>query len=212
LTSQAARRAPGPPPEERDEADEDAEHETVDAGPRIPPDNGANDQSGQQIGKGGRWKPILAQNGSPPVPARLRLARQRPLPPQPTSVLLDTRNFNCDVLNCLLLHGPGKAQLPAQGHPRTIFRRALEHENLVLAEVTAREIGRVTIAEALELTALVAQKEPHRHPRVGGLMAAALSRGRPDSDESEQRSRRPQHLAHSKILRQLGSVTRRFSM
>jgi hypothetical protein len=32
----------------------------------------------------------------------------------------------------------------------------------VLAEVTAREIGRVTIAEALELTALVARKQPHR--------------------------------------------------
>jgi hypothetical protein len=35
----------------------------------------------------------------------------------------------------------------------------------VLAEVTAREIGRVTIAEALELTALVARKQPHRHGR-----------------------------------------------
>jgi hypothetical protein len=31
--------------------------------------------------------------------------------------------------------------------------------------VTAREIGRVTIAEALELTALVAQKQPHRYGR-----------------------------------------------
>jgi hypothetical protein len=31
--------------------------------------------------------------------------------------------------------------------------------------VTAREIGRVTIAEALELTALVARKEPHRYGR-----------------------------------------------
>ena len=29
------------------------------------------------------------------------------------------------------------------------LRRALERGNLVLAEVTAREIGRVTIAEAL---------------------------------------------------------------
>jgi len=28
----------------------------------------------------------------------------------------------------------------SQGHPRTIFRRALERGNLVLAEVTAREI------------------------------------------------------------------------
>jgi hypothetical protein len=53
----------------------------------------------------------------------------------------------------------------SQGHPRTIFRRALEHDNLVLAEVTAREIGRVTIAEALELTALVARKQPHRYGR-----------------------------------------------
>ena len=33
------------------------------------------------------------------------------------------------------------AASPSQGHPRTIFRRALEHDNLVLAEVTAREIG-----------------------------------------------------------------------
>ncbi|HYT52698.1 MAG TPA: hypothetical protein VEL10_10880 [Gaiellaceae bacterium] len=29
----------------------------------------------------------------------------------------------------------------------------------------AREIGRVTIAEALELTALVARKQPHRYGR-----------------------------------------------
>ena len=35
----------------------------------------------------------------------------------------------------------------------------------MLAEVTAREIGRVTIAEALELTALVARKQPHRYGR-----------------------------------------------
>jgi hypothetical protein len=38
-------------------------------------------------------------------------------------------------------------------------------DNLVLAEVTAREIGRVTIAEALELTALVARKQSHRYGR-----------------------------------------------
>jgi hypothetical protein len=33
--------------------------------------------------------------------------------------------------------------------------------------VTAREIGRVTIAEALELTALVARKQPDRYGRGG---------------------------------------------
>jgi hypothetical protein len=35
----------------------------------------------------------------------------------------------------------------------------------VLAQVTAREIGRVTTAEALELTALVARKQPDRYGR-----------------------------------------------
>ena len=37
----------------------------------------------------------------------------------------------------------------------------------MLAEVTARAIGRVTIAEALELTALVARKQPQRYGRFG---------------------------------------------
>jgi hypothetical protein len=57
------------------------------------------------------------------------------------------------------------ASTTSQGHPRSIFRRALEHDNLALAEVTAREIGRVTIGEGLELTALVARKQPERYGR-----------------------------------------------
>jgi hypothetical protein len=77
----------------------------------------------------------------------------------------------------------------SQGHPRTIFRRALERGNLVLAEVTAREIGRVTIAEALELTALVARKPPHRYGRFAARWlclyledGAAVSRRATDTD------------------------------
>jgi len=54
----------------------------------------------------------------------------------------------------------------SQGHPRTVFRRALEHGNLLVAETTAREIGRLSLAEALELTMLIARKDPRRHPRV----------------------------------------------
>ena len=62
--------------------------------------------------------------------------------------------------------GPrGGSSVDLAGHPRTVFKRALEHDNLVLAEVTAREIGCVTIAEALELTALVARKQPERYGR-----------------------------------------------
>jgi hypothetical protein len=43
--------------------------------------------------------------------------------------------------------------------------------------VTAREIGRVTIAEALELTALVARKQPDRYGRFCRTLALRLSRG-----------------------------------
>ncbi len=48
----------------------------------------------------------------------------------------------------LRLHSPsrapgGGAASTSQGHPRTVFKRALERDNLVLAEVTAREIGHV---------------------------------------------------------------------
>jgi len=53
----------------------------------------------------------------------------------------------------------------AQGHPRTIFRRAIEHGNLILAEGMAQELGQITLTEALELVALVAQKDPRRHSR-----------------------------------------------
>src|SRR5262249_44292226 len=46
------------------------------------------------------------------------------------------------------------------------FKRALQHDNLLVAEATAREIGHVSLVEALELTALIARKAPRRHPGV----------------------------------------------
>jgi hypothetical protein len=41
-----------------------------------------------------------------------------------------------------------------------VFRRAIERENLVGAELYARMMGGVTLVEALELTALVALRDP----------------------------------------------------
>jgi hypothetical protein len=55
--------------------------------------------------------------------------------------------------------------LTAQGHPRRIFATAIERGNVVMAEATARELGRISLEEALELTALVAEKEPERRSR-----------------------------------------------
>ena len=36
-----------------------------------------------------------------------------------------------------------------------------------MAEALAREIGRISLAEALELTILIGRKEPRRLPKVG---------------------------------------------
>ena len=64
--------------------------------------------------------------------------------------------------------GPRKARtLTAQGHPRAIFQRAVERGNLLLAETTAREMGKISVGEALELVALIARHDPPRHGRAG---------------------------------------------
>ena len=68
--------------------------------------------------------------------------------------------------------GPGKAGLTAQGHPRATFQRAIERGNLLIAETVLREIGRVSLVEALQLTALIAVKDPRRHARVSARWLA----------------------------------------
>jgi len=54
----------------------------------------------------------------------------------------------------------------AKGHPRATFQRAIEHGNLAVAETVLRELGRPSLGELLELTILIAFKNPHRQPRV----------------------------------------------
>ena len=56
--------------------------------------------------------------------------------------------------------------MTATGRPRAIFQRAVSRGNLVVAEVTAREMGRISLLEALDLTALIALKDPRRRSRV----------------------------------------------
>ena len=54
----------------------------------------------------------------------------------------------------------------SEGRPYSIFKRALQRRNLPTAEAAARQLPRVNLADALELTILIARKEPRRHPRV----------------------------------------------
>ena len=69
--------------------------------------------------------------------------------------------------------GPGEACTGNHGTPTAIFRKAIERGNLVVAEVTALELGRLDLADALELTALTALKD---RPRSRRLAARWLER------------------------------------
>jgi hypothetical protein len=71
--------------------------------------------------------------------------------------------------------------LIAQGHPRSIFNRAVERGNLVIAEATARELGSLTLESA----------RPSRQPALDGhrCFGAALT--------ARVASRRSQGIANS---------------
>jgi hypothetical protein len=56
----------------------------------------------------------------------------------------------------------------AQGHPRAIFRRAIERGNLILAAGMARELGQSPSPKHSRLVALVAQK-------VAGALSGPVS-------------------------------------
>jgi hypothetical protein len=79
-----------------------------------------------------------------------------------------------------LRHPPGRTRLhgataytrpsggisTSQGRPHSILRRALLHGNLLVAEATAKELPQLNLTDSLELTMLIARKDPRRHPRV----------------------------------------------
>jgi len=57
--------------------------------------------------------------------------------------------------------------LTAQGSAYSTFKLAIERGNLAVAEVTLRtEIPRPSLLDLLELTALIALKDPNRYARV----------------------------------------------
>jgi len=78
----------------------------------------------------------------------------------------------------------------SQGHARSVFKRALEHDNLVVAEATAEEIGHFSLVEALELTALIAR---NRAVTLASLRdgCCATSRNIPRRRSRRRESSRP---------------------
>jgi hypothetical protein len=53
-----------------------------------------------------------------------------------------------------------------KGTPRGRFQRAIERGNLMGAESAARELGRLSLSDALALLLLIARKDPTRYSRA----------------------------------------------
>ena len=67
----------------------------------------------------------------------------------------------------------------AQGSPaRHVFGRAIEHRSVVLAVIAARELGRLSLEQALELVLLYGEAEDRRYERAALrlLSRAAIER------------------------------------
>jgi hypothetical protein len=63
--------------------------------------------------------------------------------------------------------GPeGGGASTSQGHPYAVFQRALKRRNLLSALAAAKDLPQLSLIDALELTVLVAHKDPPRHQRV----------------------------------------------
>lgn len=56
--------------------------------------------------------------------------------------------------------------MTAQGSARTQYRRAIERRNLTGAEMALREMGSVTLLEALDYLVLLAELRPERAERA----------------------------------------------
>jgi hypothetical protein len=52
--------------------------------------------------------------------------------------------------------------MTSQGTPHRRFQRGIRAGQLFHAELAARELGRLTLADALTLTALIAKEDPPR--------------------------------------------------
>lgn len=65
--------------------------------------------------------------------------------------------------------------MTAQGHPLTRFRRALERKHIFGAELAAREMGFVPLADALGLLALYAEEQSPKYDKAAIRWLARLA-------------------------------------
>ena len=59
-----------------------------------------------------------------------------------------------------------EAAVTSQGHPYSVFKRAVQRRNVAAALAAAHDLPQLTLLDALDLTMLVARKDAARYPRL----------------------------------------------
>jgi hypothetical protein len=104
-----------------------------------------------------------------------------------------------------VVSAPGGTATTSQGHARTVFRRALDKGNLVVAEATAKELPPLNLIDALDLTMLIARKGPRRilaSPHDGCSATSRKSTTRRPRKFPWSRPDSPHSLAIATVTRQ----------
>ena len=61
---------------------------------------------------------------------------------------------------------PREEERTSQGHPYAVFQRALKRHNVLMALAAAKDLPQLSLEDGLELSMIVARKDPRRHQRV----------------------------------------------
>jgi hypothetical protein len=69
--------------------------------------------------------------------------------------------------------------MTSQGTAHGRFQRAIQRRHLTAAEMAARELGGLNLAEALELTLLMRERDHWRYERAALRWLVEVSRDRP---------------------------------
>jgi hypothetical protein len=92
-------------------------------------------------------------------------------------------------IRCTLVVPPGPREgartVTSQGHPYSIFKRAIQRRNVLAAVAAARELPQLSLLDALHLTVLVARKDPARFPRVAARWLSRYLEEHPDATIEE---------------------------
>jgi len=101
---------------------------------------------------------------------------------------------------------PGRRSLDLAGpSTRDLFQKALQRGNVLAAVAAAKELPQLSLLDALELTLLIARKDPRRHQRVAARWLLRFLEEHPDVTIEEA------GLAASCLIALTGRTTRRRS-